>query len=133
MPTHKLQFQDVRGNSTVFVDPLNVSNAFVHKSEKVRKNIASLGRVSFYRNEFSQTRQYHVENCETGCKAVLDDVHGRVILSGASSEEVLKNWEDMKANVDIAIASGVLNGLRMPLTVATLVVTDAPVPAVSTP
>lgn len=124
MPTHQLQFQDVRGNSTVFVDPLNVSNAFVHKSEKVRKNIATIGRVSFYRNEFSQTRQYHVENCDTGCKAVMDDTHSRVVLSGASSLEVQTNWEDMKKNVDAAILSGVLNGLRMPLTATTLVVTD---------
>lgn len=130
MSQHMLQFQDVSGKSTVFVDPLNVNNTFVHKSEKVRKNIATVGRQTFFRNEFSQVRQYTVDACGPTQCGVKDDLHSRVILSGANDEELVNNWNDLKANVDTAIAAGVLKGLRLPLTLSTLKVTD---PVVVTP
>lgn len=124
MSQHSLQFQDVRGNSTVFVDPLNVNNTFVHKSEKVRKNIATVGRQTFFRNEFSQVRQYDVDACGPNSCSVKDDLHSRVILSGANEEELVLNWTDLKNNVDTAIAAGSLKGLRLPLTISTLKVSD---------
>lgn len=124
MPTHKLQFQDVSGKTTTFVDPLNINNAFVHKTEKVRKNIAAVGRQSFYRNEFSQTRQYEITGCDPTACVSKDDVHSRVILSGVDEAELIKNWSDLKANTDAAIAAGTLKGLRLPLSITTLVVTD---------
>lgn len=127
MATHKLQFQDVSSKSITYVDPLNVNNSFVHKSEKVRKNVATIGRVSFFRNEFAQIRQFGVKGCESNCE-VQDTAHSRVILSGADTSELLKNWTDLKANVDTAIASGCLNGLRLPLDLKTLIVTDVEVP-----
>ena len=129
MSQHSLQFQDVSGKSTVFVDPLNVNNTFVHKSEKVRKNIATIGRQSFYRNEFSQVRQYTVDGCGPNACGVKDDLHGRVILSGANETELVNNWSDLKANVDASIAAGALKGLRLPLNISSLKVTDAAIPA----
>lgn len=128
MTTHKLRFQDVTGSSTNFVDPMNISNNFVHKSEKVRKNIANMGRVAFYRNEFAQVRQYDVTGCGSD-SCTKDEVHSRVILSGVNPEELALNWEDLKANVDTAIASGALNGLRLPLGLDSLIVTDKAVKA----
>lgn len=124
MSQHSLQFQDVSGKSTVFVDPLNVNNTFIHKSEKVRKNIATIGRQSFYRNEFSQVRQYEIDGCGPNSCGVKDDLHGRVILSGANEAELINNWSDLKSNVDASIAAGALKGLRLPLTIGTLKVTD---------
>lgn len=124
MPTHKLQFQDVSGKTTTFVDPLNINNSFVHKSERVTKNIAQLGRQPFYRCEFAQVRQYDMPSCAPNSCGIKDESHSRVILSGVNSEEVTRNWADLKANVDASIALGVLNGLRLPLATTTLVVTD---------
>lgn len=124
MTTHTLQFLNRSGNTSVFFDPQNIDNKLTH-SVKISRRTVGPDRLRQVRNDFSQTRYYKYKSCNTAECGVTDYVGGSVALYGVTPEEVQQNWSDLKANVDAAIAAGVLNGVPLSMALSTLIVTEA--------
>lgn len=123
MTTHTLQFLNRSGNTSVFFDPQNIDNKLTH-SVKISRRTVGPDRLRQVRNDFSQTRYYKYKSCNTAKCGVTDYVGASVALYGVTPEEVQQNWSDLKANVDAAIAAGVLNGVPLSMALGTLIVTE---------
>lgn len=123
MTTHTLQFLNRSGNTSVFFDPQNIDNKLTH-SVKISRRTVGPDRLRQVRNDFSQTRYYKYKSCNTAECGVTDYVGASVALYGVTPEEVQRNWSDLKANVDAAIAAGVLNGVPLSMALGTLIVTE---------
>lgn len=120
MTQRNLQFWEKNGQTTVFFDPTNIDNKFIHKIELLKKPIGT-ERVRVVRLDMTQIRNYGYTSCKDNC-TTNDFVNGRVILSGATKAEVLQNWSDLRQNVEIALASGSLDGVPLSMGTSTLVV-----------
>lgn len=123
MTTHTLQFLNRSANTSVFFDPQNIDNKLTH-SVKISRRTVGPDRLRQVRNDFSQSRYYKYKSCNTAECGVTDYVGASVALYGVTPEEVQQNWSDLKANVDAAIAAGVLNGVPLSMALSTLIVTE---------
>lgn len=121
-----LQFFGQTGTTRTFVDPQNVDNRFVQKSELLKKNIGK-ERVRTIRSELSMQRQYGFSACNDGC-TVDDNVSGRVILTGHDKAAKIRLWNDLKANTDAAIAAGAFDGIMVSLSSNQLIIDSEPTP-----
>lgn len=124
MSQTQLQFLNRQGQTSTFYDPLNIDNVLTHKVTTSRRTVGP-DRIRQVRNDFSQIRHYKYLSCNTAKCGVNDFVGGSVTLYGATETEVSANWTDIKANVDAAIAAGVLRGVPLAMNVASLVATTA--------
>lgn len=107
----KLQFQVRNGNTTLFVDPTLPASTFSQKLTGKRINVG--GRSERLQvSEHVQVREYIAKSCKDDC-GVKQYVTGRVNLSGVNASEVSQMWEDMKLNVDKALANGALAGVNI--------------------
>lgn len=128
MPTLQLQFLNRGGKTSTFFDPLNIDNTLKHSVSVSRRTVGP-DRLRQVRNDFTQTRYYKYKSCNTAQCGVNDYVGGSVVLYGVTESEVVKNWSDLKANVDAAIAAGVLKGVPLSMALDTLIVTQPEVPS----
>lgn len=126
MPTHQLQFLSRLGNTSTFFDPLNIDNKFTHGVKLTRRTVGP-DRLRQVRNDFSLVRYYKYKSCNTKECGTTDYVGGTVALFGVTPEEISINWQDLKANVDAALAAGVLNGVPLPMNLSSLAITDTEV------
>lgn len=124
MPERNLQFWEKNGLTTVFFDPTNIDNKLTHKVELLKKPIGQ-ERVRTIRVDMSQVRNYKYSSCHQPECGTNDVVSARVILSGATESEVIQNWRDLRANVELAIASGSLKGVPLNAGIENLVI-DTP-------
>lgn len=120
---HNLQFLKTIGNTAVFFDPHNIDNQFTQNIENSRRRIGK-SKVRSTKQAYSMTRHYKADVCNDGCQ-VNDFVGGRVILFGATPEEVATAWADLKANVDIALTKGASNGVPLSPVETSLVISPA--------
>lgn len=122
MPKHNLQFLEKLGTSVVFFDPQNIDNRFTHSVVNTRRPVGKT-KVRQTKNEFSMVRHYGFDACGDKC-TINDFVGGRVVLYGVTPKEIMTAWDDIKANVDIALAKGALQGVPLAINTDNLVITD---------
>lgn len=124
MSKSTLQFLGRVNNVSTFYDPLNVDSQLTHKVGTSRRTVGP-DRLRQVRNDFSQIRHYKYKSCNTAECGVNDFVGASVTLYGVTPSEIQLVWDDLKANVDAAIAAGVLNGIPLAMNVQSLGATVA--------
>lgn len=111
MAQRTLIFYANRPNTLEFVDPSNIDNRMTQNLLMRRKQVAKGVRPKTISLDVLQQRSFDFKAHPTDTVSYPDSVNARVKLSGTSPAEIVKCWDDLKANVDAMVAANALIGI----------------------
>lgn len=110
-----LRYQSANARSVFFVDPTNPRNSLRVGASAKTKRIGTES-VQNVNADLTQLKRRSIKTCgtQTSCKGPEEINSIRVEFSHSIDqwEEVALDWAEMKANVDLAIAQGLLQSLK---------------------
>lgn len=120
-------YQGIQNQAVVFVNPADMSHTF-----KVSQSASTRNKKSGYqtnRTEFLTNRVIdwaRKKDCVDACSSTTEVESVRVSFSGSQENEadLIRRWEEIKANIDTAIAAGALRGLKPQYNAVFTVVAD---------
>lgn len=110
MTLRQAKLQSVDSNSVTYADPSDIQHTFRVKNTRTPKQVFGVpltnNRLEFIENNTAAQSD--------GDKTVKEPLSVRVVISGSlqAKEELTQMWADSKANVDLAIADGALDGFK---------------------
>lgn len=123
--SNQLRYQSANARSVFFVDPTNPRDS-LRVGASVKNKRLGTESIPNVNADLTQLRRRPVKSKCGTCSSVDEVSSIRVEFSGAidNAEQLQKDWQDFKANVDLAIQQGLLHSLKPALDAAFILKTE---------